>query len=112
MSATGGQSLRQVTMIIKPFKLDAVLKVLENAPISQLVVYECRGYGRQKGHLELYSGPEYVISFLPKIALEFVVSRFELEDLLETLLKTAKTGRIGDGKIFIQTCDSVDGGRI
>lgn len=94
-------SLRHITMIVKPFKSQAIIEFLETQNISHIHVYECQGYGRQKGHLELYSGPEYSISFIPKIAIEFLVSRFEVEELLNQVIPIARTGRIGDGKVFI-----------
>jgi nitrogen regulatory protein P-II 1 len=88
-------------MIVKPFRSEATVTALRHLEVSQIVVYECRGYGRQKGHVELYTGPEYSISFLPKVCIEFVCSRFALKEVLDTLLPIARTGRIGDGKVFI-----------
>lgn len=92
---------RLVTAIIKPFRTEAVIKALGELPVEGLTVSECRGYGRQKGHLELYTGPEYTISFLPKVLIEFTCSRFDLDAVLERLTLVAKTGRIGDGKVFV-----------
>lgn len=94
-------ALRHVLMIVKPFKAEAVIEALRAFPVEDLIIYECRGYGRQKGHLELYSGPEYSISFLPKVAIEFGASHFILEELLDAVMPVARTGRIGDGKVFI-----------
>lgn len=93
--------LKHFTVIIKPFKLDDVLAALAPLPVQGLVVTECRGYGRQKGHLELYEGSEYEISFLPKVRLEFVASDFDREAIVQAVCRAARTGRIGDGKIFI-----------
>lgn len=93
--------LKHFTAIVKPFKLDAVLAALAPLPVHDLLVTECRGYGRQKGHLELYEGSEYDISFLPKVRLEFVASDFDREAIVQAICRAARTGRIGDGKIFI-----------
>jgi nitrogen regulatory protein P-II 1 len=93
--------LKQFTVIVKPFKLDDVLAALRSLPVQELVVTECRGYGRQKGHLELYEGSEYEITFLPKVRLEFVASDFDREAIVQAIQRAARTGRIGDGKIFI-----------
>ena len=93
--------LKHFTVIVKPFKLDDVLAALRPLPVQELVVTECRGYGRQKGHLELYEGSEYEITFLPKVRLEFVASDFDREPIVQAICRAARTGRIGDGKIFI-----------
>lgn len=94
-------SEKRVTLIIKPFKCEAVMNALRELPCHDVSVTECRGYGRQKGHLELYSGPEYSIAFVPKVWIEFHASRFDIEAILSKVLPLARTGRIGDGKVFI-----------
>ena len=91
-----------VTVTIKPFRLDAVLAALRPFHLVSMVASEVRGYGRQKGHLELYRGSEYVISFIPKIKIELVAPRSEVEELAEAVRLAARTGRIGDGKLFVQ----------
>lgn len=96
-----------VTIIMKPFRLEAVLSAIEPFHLLNLTASEVRGYGRQKGHLELYRGSEYTISFIPKVKVELVVSVSELEELLQAVQASARTGRIGDGKIFIQHLDSL-----
>jgi len=87
--------------IVKPFRLDAVLESLRGLDVRDVCVSEVRGYGRQKGHLELYSGTEYTITFLPKVRLEMLVSPVALEPTIEAIGRAARTGRIGDGKIFV-----------
>ncbi len=94
--------MKRLIAIIKPFKLDAAIEALKGQPIEQLVVREIRGYGRQKGHLELYQGTEYEISFLPKVRLECRVPAAATEAIIAALLEACRTGRIGDGKIFLQ----------
>jgi nitrogen regulatory protein P-II 2 len=96
-----------VTMIVKPFRLEAVLTALRPFHVLSLTASTVRGYGRQKGHLELYRGAEYEISFIPKVKLEFSVSAAEIEEVLRSLPSSARTGRIGDGKIFVQALDSL-----
>ena len=95
-------------MIIKPFRLEAVLATLKPFHIKHLTVSEVRGYGRQKGHLELYRGAEYVISFIPKLRLEFGIPAAEAPEATEAVRQAARTGRIGDGKIFVQLYDEVE----
>lgn len=95
------------TIIIKPFRLDAVLVALRPFHLVSLTASEVRGYGRQKGHLELYRGSEYSISFIPKIKLELVASTSELEELLGAVEIAGRTGRIGDGKVFLQRLDGL-----
>ncbi|MEZ6183404.1 MAG: P-II family nitrogen regulator [Planctomycetota bacterium] len=90
-----------VRAFVKPFKLDDVIAALQPFQLEGLIVAECRGYGRQKGHLELYEGSEYEIAFLPKVRIEFVCSAFELEPILGAIADAARTGRIGDGKILV-----------
>ncbi len=93
--------MKKIEAIIKPFKLDDVTDALQEAGVSGLTVTEAKGFGRQKGHTELYRGAEYVVDFLPKIKVEVVVEDAMLDKVVEAILIAAKTGRIGDGKIFI-----------
>ncbi len=93
--------MKKIEAIIKPFKLDDVKDALNEAGIQGMTVTEVKGFGRQKGHTELYRGAEYVVEFLPKIKIEVVVSDEDVERVIETILKTARTGNIGDGKIFV-----------
>jgi nitrogen regulatory protein P-II 1 len=93
--------MKKVEAIIKPFKLDDVREALSDAGITGLTVSEVRGYGRQKGHTETYRGAEYKIEFLPKVKLEVVVAEELLEGCIEAIMRTAATGKIGDGKIFV-----------
>ena len=93
--------MKKIDAIIKPFKLDDVKDRLNEIGIKGITVAEVKGFGRQKGHTELYRGAEYVVDFLPKIKMEIVVSDSQLEEVIETLIKTAQTGRIGDGKLFV-----------
>ena len=90
-----------LTLIIKPFRLESVLRALKPFPIAGFTATEVRGYGRQKGHLELYRGAEYVISFIPKVRIEFSARRSDLAEITEAVSQAARTGRIGDGKIFV-----------
>ncbi len=93
--------MKLVTAIIKPFKLDDVREALTEQGIQGLTVTEVKGFGRQKGHTELYRGAEYVIDFLPKLKIEIAVSAERVEEVIEVITRTANTGKIGDGKIFI-----------
>jgi len=94
--------LKRVLVFVKPFRAqDAVDSLVEFSSVQDVTVSECRGHGRQKGHLELYEGSEYRITFLPKVRIEFVASSFELEAIVTALRDAALTGRIGDGKIFV-----------
>lgn len=94
--------LKRVLVFVKPFRAqDAVDSLAEFSSVQDVTVSECRGHGRQKGHLELYEGSEYRITFLPKVRIEFVASSFELEAIVTALRDAALTGRIGDGKIFV-----------
>jgi len=93
--------VKKVEAVIKPFKLDEVKDALQEIGVGGMTVTEARGYGRQKGHTELYRGAEYVIDFLPKVRLEVVVTDDMLDRVVETLIATARSGRIGDGKIFV-----------
>jgi nitrogen regulatory protein P-II 1 len=93
--------VKKIEAIIKPFKLDEVKEALQELGVQGMTVIEAKGYGRQKGHTELYRGAEYVVDFLPKIKIEVVVSDDQLPGALEAITGAARTGRIGDGKIFI-----------
>ena len=93
--------MKKIEAIIKPFKLDEVKDALQEAGMQGITVVEAKGFGRQKGHTELYRGAEYVVDFLPKVKLELVVSDEQLETAIEAIQTTAATGRIGDGKIFV-----------
>ena len=93
--------MKKIEAIIKPFKLDEVKDALQEAGIQGITVVEAKGFGRQKGHTELYRGAEYVVDFLPKVKLEVVVGDDQLDGALEAIKTAAETGRIGDGKIFV-----------
>ncbi|NLI83656.1 MAG: P-II family nitrogen regulator [Deltaproteobacteria bacterium] len=97
--------MKRVEAIIKPFKLDDVKERLADIGIKGMTVTEVRGFGRQKGHTEIYRGAEYVVDFLPKIKIEFVVSDVQVGEVVETIRSAAYTGKIGDGKIFIFPVD-------
>jgi nitrogen regulatory protein P-II 1 len=96
-----------ITAIIKPFKLDDVREALSLAGITGMTAIEVKGFGRQKGHTELYRGAEYVVDFLPKVKIELVVADDQLDACVEAITKAARTGKIGDGKIFISGVDRV-----
>jgi nitrogen regulatory protein P-II 1 len=93
--------MKKIEAVIKPFKLDEVKEALQELGVQGMTVLEAKGYGRQKGHTELYRGAEYVVDFLPKIKIEVVVSDAQLTPAVEAISAAARTGRIGDGKIFI-----------
>ena len=93
--------MKQVTAIIKPFKLDEVREALAEVGVNGLTVTEVKGFGRQKGHTELYRGAEYVVDFLPKIRVEMVIPDSMVDEVIEAIVKAARTGKIGDGKIFV-----------
>ncbi len=99
--------MKKIEAIIKPFKLDEVREALSELGVSGLTVTEVKGFGRQKGHTELYRGAEYVVDFLPKIKVEVVISADLLDTAVEAIIKAARTGKIGDGKIFISTVEQV-----
>lgn len=99
--------MKKIEAIIKPFKLDEVREALSELGVSGLTVTEVKGFGRQKGHTELYRGAEYVVDFLPKIKLEVVVTSAMLETVVEAIVKAANTGKIGDGKIFVSQIEQV-----
>ncbi|MCX7222273.1 MAG: P-II family nitrogen regulator [Burkholderiales bacterium] len=97
--------MKQVTAIIKPFKLDEVREALAEVGVNGLTVTEVKGFGRQKGHTELYRGAEYVVDFLPKIRVEMVVADDAVDGVIEAIVKAARTGKIGDGKIFVSSVE-------
>ncbi len=99
--------MKQVTAIIKPFKLDEVRESLGDLGVSGLTVTEVKGFGRQKGHTELYRGAEYVVDFLPKVKVEVVVREEDVERCIDAIVRAAKTGKIGDGKIFVTPVEQV-----
>ncbi len=99
--------MKKVEAIIKPFKLDEVKESLSSIGVQGLTVSEVKGFGRQKGHTELYRGAEYVVDFLPKVKLEIIVKDELVSQVVEAITKAAKTGRIGDGKIFVLPVDEV-----
>jgi nitrogen regulatory protein P-II 1 len=99
--------MKQITAIIKPFKLDEVREALAEAGVSGLTVTEVKGFGRQKGHTELYRGAEYVVDFLPKVKVEAVVADEIVEVAIDAIQKAARTGKIGDGKIFVTAVEQV-----
>ena len=98
--------MKKVEAVIKPFKLDEVKEALHEVGVSGITVTEAKGFGRQKGHTELYRGAEYVVDFLPKVKLEVVVEDGLAERVVEAIANAARTGRIGDGKIFVSTIDT------
>ena len=99
--------MKKIEAIIKPFKLDEVKEALQEAGIQGITVFEAKGFGRQKGHTELYRGAEYVVDFLPKVKVEVVLEDSMVERAVEAIQQAAHTGRIGDGKIFITGIDEV-----
>ena len=99
--------MKKVEAIIKPFKLDEVKEALSGVGVQGITVSEVKGFGRQRGHTELYRGAEYVVDFLPKVKLEVIVNDNQVEPVVEAITAAARTGRIGDGKIFVTTVDEV-----
>tara|TARA_R110001583_G_scaffold90145_1_gene231943 strand:+ start:41831 stop:42211 length:381 start_codon:yes stop_codon:yes gene_type:complete len=99
--------MKKIEAIIKPFKLDEVREALSEVGITGLTVTEVKGFGRQKGHTELYRGAEYVVDFLPKIKVEIVIGNDLVEQTVEAIIKAAQTGKIGDGKIFVSSVEQV-----
>ena len=97
--------MKLVTAIIKPFKLEEVRSALTDLGLQGMTVTEVKGYGRQKGHTEIYRGAEYAVSFLPKVKIEIVVASGQVDKAIEAITKAAKTGHIGDGKIFVSTIE-------
>lgn len=99
--------LSKVECVIKPFKLDAVKEALTKFGVSGLTVYEVKGFGRQRGHKEIYRGTEYKVDFIPKLKIELLVDTEQVEEIVDVIANAAKTGAIGDGKIYISGVDSV-----
>ncbi len=99
--------MKMVTAIIKPFKLDEVREALSTVGVQGITVTEVKGFGRQKGHTELYRGAEYVVDFLPKVKVEAAIPAAMLDQVIEAIEKAAKTGKIGDGKIFVHDIEQV-----
>lgn len=99
--------MKKIEAIVKPFKLDDIREALADQGITGMTVTEVKGFGRQKGHTELYRGAEYMVDFLPKVKIEIVVSDEIVEMCIDTIMKTAQTGKIGDGKIFVYDVEQV-----
>ena len=99
--------MKKIEAIIKPFKLDEVKEALQEVGVQGITVIEAKGFGRQKGHTELYRGAEYVVDFLPKVKVEVVVKDADVDRCIDAIVKAAKTGKIGDGKIFVTTVEQV-----
>jgi nitrogen regulatory protein P-II 1 len=99
--------MKKIEAIIKPFKLDEVREALSEIGVSGLTVTEVKGFGRQKGHTELYRGAEYVVDFLPKVKVEVIVQEAQVERAVESIVRAARTGKIGDGKIFVTAVEQV-----
>ncbi|VAW86218.1 Nitrogen regulatory protein P-II [hydrothermal vent metagenome] len=99
--------MKKIEAIIKPFKLDDVREALSDLGITGMTVTEVKGFGRQKGHTELYRGAEYVVDFLPKVKLELIIAENDVERCIEAIATSARTGKIGDGKIFVTSVESI-----
>ena len=99
--------MKIVSAVIKPFKLDDVRSALSDIGINGLTVYEVKGFGRQKGHTELYRGAEYVVDYIPKVKIEVAVDDELVDQVIDTIIESAKTGKIGDGKIFVTNLENV-----
>jgi nitrogen regulatory protein P-II 1 len=99
--------MKKIEAIIKPFKLDEVREALSEIGVTGLTVTEVKGFGRQKGHTELYRGAEYVVDFLPKVKIELVIAATQVDAALEAIVNAARTGKIGDGKIFVTTVEKI-----
>jgi len=99
--------MKKIEAVVKPFKLDEVREALSDIGVTGLTVTEVKGFGRQKGHTELYRGAEYVVDFLPKVKVEVVVKDADVERCIDAIVKAAKTGKIGDGKIFVSAVEQV-----
>jgi nitrogen regulatory protein P-II 1 len=102
-----GEKMKKILAIIKPFKVDEVKDALTKININGMTIAEVKGFGRQKGHKEIYRGAEYQTDFIPKVELSIVVDDDRVDSVVETIIKSAKTGKIGDGKIFIQPIENV-----
>ncbi len=99
--------MKKIEVIIKPFKLDDVKEALNGIGIKGMTISEVKGYGRQKGHTEIYRGAEYVVDFLPKIKLEIIIDSDQVDQVIETVVSAARTGKIGDGKIFVLPVEKI-----
>ncbi len=99
--------MKKIEAIIKPFKLDDVKEALNSIGIKGMTISEVKGYGRQKGHTEIYRGAEYVVDFLPKIKMEIIVASDQVDKVIETIVEAARTGKIGDGKIFVLPVEKI-----
>ena len=99
--------MKKITAIIKPFKLDEVREALAEVGVTGLTVTEVKGFGRQKGHTELYRGAEYVVDFLPKVKVEVIIADASVDSVIDAIVRAARTGRIGDGKIFVSDVEQV-----
>ena len=99
--------MKIVSAVIKPFRLDDVRSALSDIGINGLTVYEVKGFGRQKGHTELYRGAEYVVDYIPKVKIEVAIDDDLLDQVIDTIIESARTGKIGDGKIFVTSLESV-----
>jgi nitrogen regulatory protein P-II 1 len=106
-ASKAGDFMKKIEAIFKPFKLDEVREALSEIGVSGLTVTEVKGFGRQKGHTELYRGAEYVVDFLPKVKVEVVVADKLMESAIDAIIKAGRTGKIGDGKIFVSNVDQV-----
>jgi nitrogen regulatory protein P-II 1 len=102
---TSGPGMKKIEAVIKPFKLDEVKEALQEVGLQGITVIEAKGFGRQKGHTELYRGAEYVVDFLPKVKLEIVLADDMVDSAVDAIRKAAQTGRIGDGKIFVSSVE-------
>ncbi|GLS13309.1 nitrogen regulatory protein P-II 2 [Hydrogenophaga electricum] len=103
----GDTRMKQITAVIKPFKLEEVREALAEQGVTGLTVVEVKGFGRQKGHTELYRGAEYVVDFLPKVKVEVVVNEADVDRCVDAIVRAARTGKIGDGKIFVTQVERV-----
>jgi nitrogen regulatory protein PII len=99
--------MKKIEAVVKPFKLDEVREALSEVGVTGLTVTEVKGFGRQKGHTELYRGAEYVVDFLPKVKVEVIVAEKDVQACLDAIVKAARTGKIGDGKIFVTSVEQV-----
>jgi nitrogen regulatory protein P-II 1 len=99
--------MKKIEAILKPFKLDNVKEALNNIGIKGMTISEVKGYGRQKGHKEIYRGAEYIVDFIPKVKMEIIVDATQVDEIIETIRKAAHTGKIGDGKIFVLPVEEV-----
>ncbi len=99
--------MKKIEAVLKPFKLDEVREALSEVGITGLTVTEVKGFGRQKGHTELYRGAEYVVDFLPKVKVEVIAADKDVQNCIDAIIKAARTGKIGDGKIFVNTVEQV-----